>query len=58
MAQLVQETGVRLVMVLGHTHCSAIDVAVDRWLDKKAAAWPWGPMTSENGAPPSLVSNL
>ena len=43
MARLVLESGIRLIMVLGHTHCTAIDVAVERWLEKRASAWPWAP---------------
>ena len=42
-ARLVQESGIRLIMVVGHTHCAAIDGAVERWLDKRASAWPWAP---------------
>ena len=36
-------------MVLGHTHCSAIDGAVDRWLEKKASAWPWPSSAPQQG---------
>ena len=42
-ARLVLESGIRLIVVLGHTHCTAIDVAVERWLEKRASAWPWAP---------------
>ncbi|CAL5219961.1 g1895 [Coccomyxa viridis] len=41
--RLVQESGIRLIMVLGHTHCAAIDIAVERWLEQRASAWPWAP---------------
>ena len=49
MAQSVEESGARLVMVLGHTQCSAIDGAVDRWLEKKASAWPWPSSAPQQG---------
>ena len=48
-ALAVQDSGSRLIMVLGHTQCSAIDVAVDRWLEKKSLAWPWPSRTSRKG---------
>lgn len=49
MAHSVEESGARLVMVLGHTQCSAIDGAVDRWLEKKASAWPWPSKAPQQG---------
>ena len=49
MAHSVEESGARLVMVLGHTQCSAIDGAVDRWLEKKASAWPWPSRAPQQG---------
>ena len=48
-ALAVQDSGARLIMVLGHTQCSAIDVAVDRWLEKKYSAWPWPSRPPWNG---------
>ena len=52
MAHSVEESGARLVMVLGHTQCSAIDGAVDRWLEKKASAWPWPSRAPQQGDVP------
>lgn len=51
--RLVLEGGIRLIMVLGHTHCAAIDIAVERWLEKRASAWPWAPHTGAGHRPSS-----
>ena len=42
-AQLLEESGARLVAVMGHTQCAAADAAIDAWLEAhhSPAAWPW-----------------
>lgn len=57
MTRLVQESGIRLIMVLGHTHCAAIDIAVERWLEQRASAWPWAPKAGAALIPSSQHSN-
>ena len=41
--QVVEESGARLVVVMGHTHCAAADAAIDAWLEAHSspAPWPW-----------------
>jgi hypothetical protein len=40
-AQTLEDSGARLVMVMGHTQCPAVDKAIDAWLDRAAMDWPW-----------------
>jgi len=51
-AQIMEDTGARLVIVLGHTECAAVDRAIDRWLDKSASSWPWLGTTTSLHYPP------
>ena len=52
-AQTMEDTGARLVIVLGHTECAAVDRAIDRWLDRTASVWPWLSPTASLHYPPS-----
>ncbi|BDA42365.1 hypothetical protein COCOBI_03-2520 [Coccomyxa sp. Obi] len=52
-AQTMEDTGARLVIVLGHTECAAVDRAIDRWLDKTAWTWPWLSQTTSLHHPPN-----
>ena len=52
-AQTMEDTGARLVIVLGHTECAAVDRAIDRWLDRTASVWPWLSQTASLHYPPS-----
>ncbi len=49
----MEDTGARLVIVLGHTECAAVDRAIDRWLDKTAWTWPWLSQTTSLHYPPN-----
>lgn len=52
-AQTMEDTGARLVIVLGHTECAAVDRAIDKWLDRTASVWPWLSQTASLHYPPT-----
>jgi hypothetical protein len=39
--QILEDSGARLVVVMGHTRCAAVDRAIDAWLDRASIDWPW-----------------
>lgn len=40
-AQTLEDSGARLLVVMGHTQCPAVDKAIDEWLDRASHDWPW-----------------